>query len=258
MREIIELNRQILAELPDKIREDALPEIDRADGPQLWPEASLAVKQAAEAVHAELNRCIPEDFSYTVLLGDEKPIVSLGFEDGAQMGSFQSLEIKEHLSIQGQLGSMDWDEQRGAEMSRCQVWDGMKEYAAQAPSSLPSTKKLQQSFRDEMREWVKEKRRDSSKVHVFLWNQEDGFKSESYKSLEALRAALPDIMVVELFVITIVADGKPLPVKRIDQIKAEELKTMKEHMPISYARATGRFGFGGVPVGSEEESDDEP
>ena len=256
MKEIIELNRQILAELPKPVREDLLPSISREAGAELWPEASLAVKQTAEAVHAELNRFIPEDFGYTVYLGDEKPHFNLSFEDGPMTGSWHPLEIEEHLSIESQLGSMDWDEQRGIEIRQCQTFEEMKAFAAQAPSRLPSTRLLQQSFPDEMREWVKEKRRDTTLVHVFLWNREEGFKSEEYATLDALRVALPDIMVVELFVITIVANGKPLPVKRIEQIKAEELKTMKADMPISYARATGRFGCGGMSDGAEEDDDE--
>ena len=136
MREIVELNRQILAELPDASQGEVLPLIERKTGPELWPEASPEVKQAAEAVHAELNRYIPEDFSYTVFLGGEKPHLKLEFEDGAQMGSFHPLEIKEHLSIEGQLGAMDWDEQRAIEMSNCQVWDAMKENAERAPARV--------------------------------------------------------------------------------------------------------------------------
>jgi len=258
MREIIVLNRQILAELPETTERDIRPIIDRLDGLELWPQASDSVTQAAEAVRTELNRYIPEDFGYTVSLGDEQPHFHLFFADGAQTTSWHPLEISEHKSIAGQLGSMDWDEQRGEEISGCQSFDAMKEYASQVPSSLPSTKKLQQNFREEMKEWVKQARRDKSQVHVFLWSEDRGFTSEKYATLEALRVVLPDIMVVELFVITIVAEGKPLPVKTIDQMKAKTLKMMKEHMPISYARATGRFGFGGVSVGPDEESNHEP
>lgn len=170
-------------------------------------------------------------------------------------GSWQPLEIKEHLSIEGQLGSMDWDAQRANEMSKCQAFDAMKEASAHAPSSLPSTKELQRMFREDMKEWVEEMRQDTSQVHVFLW-RDDEFQSETYESLDKLSDALADIMVVELFVITIVADGKPLPVKRIDQIKAKTLKMMKENMPISYARATGRFGFGGMSDDAEEDDDE--
>lgn len=62
MREIIELNRQILAELPESITEDMLPMIDSDDGPELWPEASPALMQAARVVHAELRKHIPRGF----------------------------------------------------------------------------------------------------------------------------------------------------------------------------------------------------
>jgi hypothetical protein len=77
MREIIELNRQILAELPENFQEGAPAVICRETGPKLWPDASPAVKEAAEAVHVELNRHVPEDFGYTVSLGDEQPRVRL-------------------------------------------------------------------------------------------------------------------------------------------------------------------------------------
>jgi hypothetical protein len=42
-------------------------------------------------------------------------------EDGAQAGSWHPVEIKEHLSIAGQLGAMDWDEQRAIEWKRSRI-----------------------------------------------------------------------------------------------------------------------------------------
>jgi hypothetical protein len=38
-----------------------------------------------------------------------------------------------------------------------------------------------------------------------------------------------------------VTEGKPLAVGKIDELKDLALKELREHMPISYAKATGRL-----------------
>jgi hypothetical protein len=234
---------------------DSLPVIDRQTGPELWLGASAEVRSLAEAVHLELNRFIPEDFGYTVHLGSEKPTMGLSFEDGSQMGSIHPLEIEEHLSIEGQLGSKDWDEQRAIEMSGCQVWDRITEEAERIPATVLTTKALQRHCREDLKEWIKLKRRDRTKVFILMWRDED-FAEEEFESLEAFERDLYNILAVEYHVIAIVADGKPLPAKRIDQLKAGTLRMMKEHMPVSYARATGKFDVDAAPDGQEEIEDE--
>jgi len=254
MNEIIELNRRIREESAGKQETEDGTLLSREEGPELWRGYSPELVAEAQAVHATLNRLIPDDFSYSVFFGDEMPSLSLEFEDGAQMGSFQSLEIKEHLSIESQFGAMDWDEQRAIEIEKCQTWDQLKTAASQVPAKVIPTKHLQRQCRDDLKDWIREKRRDHLKAFVLTWREDEEFSDEEFESFEAFEQAIPDILATGYQIIGVVANGKPLPVKRIDYLKATALKMMEEHMPISYARATGKFTTDSIP----EEEDDEP
>lgn len=178
------------------------------------------------------------------------------------------MELNPNGSIFEQLESVDWDEMRGRAISGCQVFDRLKEMAQDTPPALPSTKQLQRAFRDDMKAWVKEKRKDAAHVHVYTWREEmemdeeeaqailedfgeealadareneDGFHDFTFDTLEEFIGELSNlIMPMGFQVITVVANGKPIPVKQIDQMKRETLRKL-EDMPISHARASGKF-----------------
>ena len=88
MKEIIKLNRRICAESKGRRKTDDGTFLTREDGPDQWRGYSLGLKADAQAVHAELNRLIPEDFSYIVYLGEREPSFHMEYEDGAQTGMF--------------------------------------------------------------------------------------------------------------------------------------------------------------------------
>ena len=242
MRELIELNLNVLLELPVSIREDDLPQIHRDTGPELWPGASMMIRLRAEAVWNELLEYIPEDIYFSVYLGGEKPELIVSVENGTSEDTLFPIELDEEETIASQLGSMDWEQLQEAETERARNAAAGKGILP-IQNLLPPTKKLQQIFREDMKYWLKQKRRDSSKIHVFAWREMDEFKSGEFATLDELTEALPEIIAVELQVIAIVADGKPLPVKVIDQMKGRAIETMLEQMPISLARAAGMLNF---------------
>jgi len=59
--------------------------------------------------------------------------------------------------------------------------------------------------------------------------------------MKDLRGDLCDMMTCGYDIIGVIADKKLLPPRKVDKLKREVLKDMKETMPISYARALRIF-----------------
>lgn len=266
MKEIIELNKRILSEAPEIAQSEEGLIIYRTDPPAELPGLTDALIAELERMRTQLNSRIPDDFSYVLNLGVADPDFKIEYEDGA-MGASCPLESSPNGSIFEQLESVDWDEMRAQAILGCQIYDSLKETAVDIPAGIPTTRQLQRAFREDMNAWVKEKRKDSSRVHVFVWRKveeiceeeaqailedfgeealtrarknEDGFHEFTFDTLEAFGGELPNHMTMGFQVITVVADGKPIPAARIDQFKGEALKKL-EDMPISHAKASGKF-----------------
>ena len=58
------------------------------------------------------------------------------------------------------------------------------------------------------------------------------------KSLEGMQC---DSMATSYVTLAVLVDGKPMPGKKIDEVKEKVLREMKEQMPISYAKEMGMF-----------------
>jgi hypothetical protein len=235
MREVIELNNRLVGQL-GKCSSDSVLMLGREDQPEELKRLPVAFQADIEALRSKINAVVPDDFKYTLCLGDDEPEFMLDYEDGAQMGFFKGREWQLDRCIVEQLEEFDWDAERQQAIAGCQMFDNMAADTKDAPSRLPSTKEIQKAFRDKMREFVKTKRKDALEVHVMLWRDDEGVKEETYDDMKSFCWALPDIMTVHYLVITVVADGKPLPVERIESLKKQAVKEL-EGMPISHAKA---------------------
>ena len=88
-----------------------------------------------------------------------------------------------------------------------------------------------------MKEFVKSKRKDTSKVHVLVWSEGDEVLApEEFADMAAFCDVLPDMMATQHLIIAVVADGKPLPEQKIEKLKQQALKEL-EDMPMSHAKA---------------------
>jgi len=239
MKEIIELNKRLLEQLGKCFSEGVLV-IGRHDQPDELARLPGALRKDIEQLREEINQVVPNDFTYAFFLGDDSPNLTIEYEDGAQTGFFRGHEWQSDRSIIEQLKGFNWDAERKQAIAGCQMFDEMRQNAKHMPSRLPSTKETQKAFRDEMKDFVRAKRKDPSKVHVMLWRDHAGITEENFKDLESFTDALIDLMPTKYLIVTVVADGKPLPVEKIELLKKKALKEL-ESMPISHARALGKF-----------------
>ena len=242
MKEIIALDEKIVA-LP----EGSLPEegIDisrdeRAAAVETLPED---IRAEIDALQSALNGVIPEPFDYFVFLGgDEEASFSINLDQMPAAGSIGG-DFDAGRSIVEQVRELDWEEQRRlATEQRVQ----MKEIVYmldRLAGPLPSARKWQREFREEIKDFVREKRRDAGKIHVLVWDEEEELMESEYADGEAFRAGLPGVIMEGGELLAVVAFGKPLPVERLDALKAEAQRTLQARMRAdAAAKATEEAG----------------
>ena len=235
MREIIELNNRLVGEL-GKCSSDGVLTLGRDSQSEELKRVPVALQAEIEAFRGKVNEVVPNDFNWTVFLGDDSPYFMIEYNDGPQTGFFRGHEWQLGRCMIEQLKDFDWEGERHEAISGCQIFDDIRANAEHSPSRLPPTKAIQKEFRDEMKEFVTAKRKDASKVHVMLLRDDEGIKEGTYDDMKSFCRELPEIMTVHYLVVTVVADGKPLPVERIESFKKQALKDL-EDMPISHAKA---------------------
>lgn len=211
------------------------------------------LKEEIRLMAERIGKAIPDDFGFTLSLGEEDgAMLSLDYDNGLMAGGFAGQEIDASRSLFEQLEGWDWDGHRAWFIQGSEFFDNIKEQAKELPAMMPSTKRVQKACREQMKEYIKEKRRDASRVHVLIWDGEEALYDEDFESLTAFQKRLIDIMPEMGHVVTVVADGKPLPVEKIDEFKQAALKELEE-MPISHAKASGKFAHIMSQMDSAEE-----
>lgn len=231
MKELIHLHLQILA-LP----EDARPETgvnfsreeDDSEGIELLPDALQA---EVAALRQAINATLPEDFDYFAFAGDaeEGPSFSLEHERMPAAGSEDGTFHPERSLVE-QLRELDWEAQRADAGQARQQFDSVLYLTERMSQPLPSAKGLQREFREETRDFIKEKRVIADRIHLLYWEEERELMEADFADGDALRAALPDLIAQGADVITVVVWGKPLPVERIDALLAQGQKTLREQV----------------------------
>jgi hypothetical protein len=231
MKEIIELHQEILA-----LENSSLPEEGVDFSRDVVGEDAEALpahlQEDIRSLQGEINAVIPDDFDYVVFLGssEEEPLFTLEFENWPTTKPDERPFAPEQ-SILEQLRALDWEEQRRASAESRQQMKEIMAMMEWLTKPLPSAKRLQREYREEMKDFIKEKRRDASKTHV-LYLQDDGELMEAdFADREAFRTALPDMIFLDSAeIITVVTDGKPLPVEKIDALKAKAQAQRKEQI----------------------------
>lgn len=243
MKEIIEINKRILAEAPDAVpKEFGFIMVTRKDN-AAKELAALPVKIRIDLLNLlqKLNQVMPDDFGYLVNLGDYDPCLMLMYSDGAQSEGNCPVEWDSKRSIFDQLADVDWDMHRKRVIGMGHFFDDVRQVSKEIEPKLPPTAEIQKGFRDQIETFEKAKRKKPSKIFALLWRGDEGVTEEALDSMKSLEGMLCDSMATGYVTLDVIVDGKPLAAKKIDEVKEKVLKGMKEQMPISYARAMGMF-----------------
>ena len=237
MKEILALDEAIRALALDSLSEEGV-DFSRdvfGDGVTLLPtELQTEIASLQQAINATL----PDDFDYFVFVAFPQLPASFSLHHqempagGSDDGSFQP-----ERSLIEQLREVDWEEQRAKAEDFQQEVDDVMQLEERMSAPLRPTKAVQREFREDAREFIKEKRVDAARIHVLYWDEEEGLRELSYDEGGALRAALPDMIARGAEVITIVAGGKPLSVERIDALNQEAQRFLREQVAAAIALA---------------------
>ena len=227
MQEIIALHEAILAlELEPPFEEGIDFSRDTiSDGIELLPDELQA---RIESLQGAINAALPEDFDYYAILAfpDEPASFSLDYDRMPAGGSLDGTFLPERSLIE-QLQAVNWEEQRAKGRELREKMDGILRLNAIMSGPLRSAKAVQREFREEAKDFIKEKRRDAARVHVLYWDEKEGIMEAAFEDGAAFREVLPGLVVSRSEVITIVTGGKPLPVERIDALMGEAQKAMR-------------------------------
>jgi hypothetical protein len=239
MKEIVELNQLLLDHAKDCLPEDGLM-LNRHGGDEDLDKIPTDLRKEIDLLREQLNRIMPDDFSYFVSLGNGEALFSVQYENGPTTMYSPAQHWEPAQSLFPQLEAFDWDGLRGECVSQSEAFDHIAEIAKELPVMIPSTKRLQKDFRDEVKAYIKEKR-DEPDAHVLIFDGEALFDCD-FESAEQFQDQLRDIMPHMVHVVAVVANGKPIPAEKIDAMKKTALLTL-EDMPISHAKASGKFTF---------------
>ena len=243
MKEIIEINKRILIEAPGIVPagDDCIfVSRDGGDGKEL-EKLPPAIKADLDALRSQLNEVVPNDFSYTLCLGEYNPNIMLEFHDGAMAIATCNETFNPDAPIIEQLKAVDWDKHRSFGMSGGQFFDGIREFAKETNPELTPTLEIQKGFAHELEAFAKTKRQGAEHIFLLKFRQDEGVTENSCTSMKRLRGDLCDLMTCGYDIIAIITDKKLLPPRKVDKLKREVLLDMKESMPISYAKAVGMF-----------------
>lgn len=242
MKEIIELNKRILTEARDAIpKKFGHITINRPDDyPQERRRLPADLKAELVRLRSQLNVTIPEDFGYTVSFGDYHPGLSISFSDGAEHEWGFCFQANAERSIFDQLAEADWGAFRTEGMSRCQIFDDMRELVRSMDIELLPTEALREAFSDAVEAFEGTKGRKPTKTYLLKFREDEGITEEIFPSIKAFTWSLPDIMTVHYQVIAVISKGRPLTADQIDDLKGKALEEL-EFSPISQAKALGIF-----------------
>jgi hypothetical protein len=243
MKELIELNKRLRAEVAD-VQEFQLGRRGGSDGYKRLPAKWRA---EIDQMEKQIRSAVPDDVSCTIFLGGKDADVLIEYEDGPQTaacGGGPKLEAGK--SLFEQLENYDWGTYRAESLAGCQAFGQLLAAVKDDPGHLPTTVELQRRFGIEMQRFHT-KSRNCTDVRVFMYHRRDGssvrkgFYEERLSKRDELPGFCVDFMMMYYWIITVVENGKPLSVEEIDAVKNLALTDMRDHMPISYAKALGKL-----------------
>lgn len=250
MKEIIELNNRLRREAQHPLPKEGLM-LGRKDNPKELEAIAEESRREIEDLRNALNRVIPDDFGYFLCLGERTPDLMLHYDNGSMTTAGRGHSWTESDSIFDQLRKLNWDEERKWAIQGSETFDAITAIAKELPIMIPPTKALQKRLSAPVKDYIREKRRDGSSVYALLWDGEGNLFDEQFGDVTTFERELSDIMTHMLHVVAVVAAGKPMPAERIDKLKQAALKRL-EDMPISHAKASGKFAYIMAQAQSEE------
>jgi hypothetical protein len=239
MKEIIELNKDMLREIGAVLPEEGLM-LERNESPEELEAIPKKFREAIQDLQTKLNHTIPDDFGYFLYLGDREPDLMLHYDNGSMTTGGRGHSWMKSRSIFDQLRNLDWDEERKWAIQGSEQFDAIIAIAKELPVMVPRTKELQKHLAEPAKDYIKEKRRNASGVYALMWDGDQTLLDEHFSDVATFQRELPDIMTHMLHIVTVVSEGKPMPAGRIDRLKIAALKEL-EDMPISHAKASGKF-----------------
>jgi hypothetical protein len=243
MKEIIEINKRIMIEASDVIPkgDDCLFVSRDGNGDKAVNQLPAKLKADLDVVCAKLNEVIPNDFNYVLCFGNYNSQIILEFCDGGMARANCAESFNPQLSIFKQLQKVNWAKHRTFGMAGSQFFDGMAALSGEIEPDLPPTAEIQKNYGVELEAFSKTKRQGQAKIHLLKWREDEGVTENSCASMKDLRGDLCDLMTCRYDILGVIVDKNLLPPRKVDKLKREVLKGMKESMPISYARALRVF-----------------
>ena len=225
MKEIIDLQTRVLAHAPE-LAEGKGIDFSRAETGGDFTLLSPELRAEIDDLQRALNAAIPEDFDYFVFIGgDEGPFFGLEFE---RTPAGPEGDWNPEQSILDQLGPFDWEGAREKARSGGETMQNLIALLDRIEHKPPSAKGLQRDYREEVKDFVREKRRDAEKVHVLYLSAKKELMEVAFEDGEAFRDMLPGMVSRGEGVFGVVVHGKPLPVERIDALNAQAHRTFQE------------------------------
>lgn len=254
MKEIIDLQARVLAHAPPLAEGKGL-DFSRAETGGDFTPLSPELRAETDDLQRALNAAIPEDFEYYVFIGgDEGPFFGLDYE---RIPTGPEGDWNREEPILDQLGSFNWEAARAGARSSGATMQQMVALLDRLKLKPQPAKGLQRVYRQEVKGFVREKRRDPGKVHVLYRNQKEELMEVAFEDAEAFREMLPGMVSRGEDVFGVVAYGKPLPVERIDMLNAQAHRAFQERMREASAKPADRPeaeetpGDAGTPTGEE-------
>jgi hypothetical protein len=243
MKEIIELNNRIRREarhaMPKGDGFILVMRFDADDGALV--KLPAGIRGQLETLRMQLARAIPNDFDYTLILGEDDPALMLIFRDGGMTEGSCPETWDNNRSIFRQLSEVDWDKHRQHMMAQGHIFDQIGQIAKEASFKLTLAEETQKRFAREVERFLRTNQKDKSRIHVLLWRGDEGISEEALNNEEAFKGFLIDVLATNYSVIAALIDGKPVAPQKLDDYIREALLEMKATMPISYSKAIGLF-----------------
>jgi len=228
MKEIVQLNQHLLDHAKDCLPEDGLM-FDRDGIDEDADKIPADLREQIDRLRAEISRSIPDDFGYVVSFEDGEADFRIQYENGPTTVYSPPQKWEPAQSLFPQLEAYDWDGMRSECVSQSEVFDHIADLAKDLLVMMPSTKSVQKGFRDQVKAYIKEKRKQPG-VHVLFWDGDESLFDEVFESMEVLQHQLHDIMPHMVHVVTIVADVRPVPAEKIDSMKRTALRTLEDSL----------------------------
>ncbi len=216
------------------------------------PSLPTPVQESLAPLWKELNQLVPSGIDYALTLSANEAVLYL-----ASPVTTQSFPLRKDASLPEQLHAIEWDKLRTAPPP-----------AELFFSASFSTKTLQRLFREDVRQWIREVRKDANRIHILYYDEAPEFDEElddeeddgprldtlSFPNMTVFLEELESLMRNARCLVSVVSEGKPWSVERIDRLKREIANRLqggqgfhpapahtRETIPVPWDQSSPRF-----------------